>query len=52
MRFADIPGLIEVKEDLFRNAESGRVAHAQLFMGKPGSANLAPLSTKISNIFC
>ncbi len=40
MRFADIPGLIDIKKDLFRNVESGRVAHAQLFMGKPGSANL------------
>lgn len=41
MRFADIPGLTDIKEDLFRNVESGRVAHAQLFMGRPGSANLA-----------
>lgn len=41
MRFADIPGLKDIKKNLFRNVESGRVAHAQLFMGKPGSANLA-----------
>jgi len=41
MRFADIPGLTDIKKDLFRNVESGRIAHAQLFMGKPGSGNLA-----------
>lgn len=41
MRLADIPGMDDIKESLIRNAESGRVAHAQLFMGKPGSANLA-----------
>ncbi len=41
MRFLDLPGLEDIKEGLFRNVESGRIAHAQLFSGKPGSANLS-----------
>ena len=41
MRFADIPGLEDVKEKLYHAIASGQVAHAQLFMGNPGSANLA-----------
>jgi len=41
MRFADIPGLEQEKASLAATVESGQIAHAQLFNGKPGSANLA-----------
>ncbi len=41
MRFVDIPGYEDIKASLIRNVESGRIAHAQLFTGKRGSANLA-----------
>jgi len=40
MRFADIPGLEEVKQRLTRSVKDGKVAHAQLFAGKPGTLNL------------
>ncbi|GAA0890572.1 hypothetical protein GCM10009122_02500 [Fulvivirga kasyanovii] len=40
MRFADIKGLEEVKERLINAVNHGQVAHAQLFLGKPGSPNL------------
>ncbi len=41
MQFTDIPGLAETKEHLMRAADAGQVAHAQLFVGPEGSANLA-----------
>lgn len=41
MLFADIPGLSAVKEQLIRSAQSGRVSHAQLFLGKEGGGHLA-----------
>ena len=41
MKLSQIPGLEDLKEKLFRNAESGKVAHAQLFAGQEGSGNLA-----------
>lgn len=41
MRFADITGLEEVKKRLFNSYQSDHMAHAQLFQGKQGSANLA-----------
>jgi DNA polymerase-3 subunit delta' len=41
MRFSDIPGLSDVKEKLFRTVETGKIAHAQLFSGPEGSANLS-----------
>jgi len=40
MKFSEIPGLISIKEKLFRTIESGKVAHAQMFAGPEGSANL------------
>jgi DNA polymerase-3 subunit delta' len=40
MRFADIPGLASIKERLTRSVKDGKVAHAQLFAGKPGVLNL------------
>jgi len=41
MKFADIPGLTEVKDRLYRTIEQDHVAHAQLLEGNTGSANLA-----------
>lgn len=41
MRFADIPGLDETKKSLIHAAQEGHIAHAQLFLGPEGSANLA-----------
>ncbi len=41
MRFSDIPGLEETKNKLIDSVKNNHVAHAQLFLGKPGSANLS-----------
>ena len=41
MQFSDIVGLHETKQHLMLAADRGKVAHAQLFVGPPGSANLA-----------
>jgi DNA polymerase-3 subunit delta' len=41
MRFEEIPGLADVKTKLLRTVEAGKVAHAQLFSGPEGSANLS-----------
>jgi len=41
MRFAEIPGLEETKNLLIQAIKKDKVAHAQLFYGISGSANLA-----------
>ncbi len=41
MQFSDIVGLHETKQHLMQAADRGQVAHAQLFVGPPGSAKLA-----------
>ncbi len=41
MLFKEIIGNISVKEQLIESVKSGRVSHAQLFIGKSGSAKLA-----------
>lgn len=41
MRFSDIPGLKEAKEQLIHAIKGNHVAHAQLFYGQQGSANMA-----------
>jgi DNA polymerase-3 subunit delta' len=41
MRFADIPGLQEVKQVLMQSVQRQHVAHAQLFRGAEGSGALA-----------
>ena len=41
MLFGDIPGLEETKQQLINAVNTGHVAHAQLFVGAEGSANLA-----------
>ncbi len=40
MTFNDIPGLSEIKQRLIRSAQEGKIAHAQLFMGREGALNL------------
>ena len=41
MRFQDIPGLAAIKDKLVQAVANDHVAHAQLFAGAEGSANLA-----------
>ena len=41
MLFAEIPGNNKVKKELIDSVKKGRIAHAQLFLGNPGSAKLA-----------
>lgn len=52
MRFSDIPGNNEVKARLLESVKNGRVAHAQLFLGPEGSANLALALAYASYILC
>ena len=40
MTFAAIPGLGDIKETLIQNVRNQHIAHAQLFLGKPGALNL------------
>lgn len=41
MKFSDIPGKKELKKHLINSVLNNRISHAQLFLGNPGSANLA-----------
>lgn len=41
MRFSQIIGQEKVKERLINNVKAQRISHAQLFLGKEGSGNLA-----------
>ncbi|MFY0651157.1 MAG: DNA polymerase III subunit delta [Cyclobacteriaceae bacterium] len=41
MRFSDIIGLDDIKAELITAVKNNHVAHAQLFFGKEGGANLA-----------
>lgn len=52
MRFSEIPGLDEEKQKLINAVERNHVAHAQLFYGKEGSANLAMALAFISFLNC
>jgi DNA polymerase-3 subunit delta' len=52
MIFSDIPGLESVKQKLNRTIESGKIAHAQLFAGPRGSANLALAMAYASLLNC
>lgn len=40
MKFADIPGLYEIKASLVNAVQQKHIAHAQLFLGKAGALNL------------
>lgn len=48
MKFADIPGLTEVKSRLIQSVKGNKMAHAQLFSGKEGALNL-PLALAYAN---
>lgn len=52
MRFSEIPGLDEEKQKLINAVERNHVAHAQLFYGREGSANLALALAFISFLNC
>ncbi len=52
MQFKDIPGLIEDKSRLIASAQKNHMAHAQLFNGPEGSANLALALAFITYINC
>ncbi len=41
MKFSDIGGLSEVRDKLINAVKNDQVAHAQLFLGKAGNANLS-----------
>ena len=41
MLFKEIPGNKIVKKELIKSVKKDRIAHAQLFLGKPGNAKLA-----------
>ena len=41
MRFKDIYGLKEIKTQLLKSVQKGRIAHGQLFYGAPGGLQLA-----------
>ena len=47
MRFADIHGLEEVKDQMVKMVESNQMAHALMLAGKPGAPNL-PLALAFS----
>jgi DNA polymerase III subunit delta' len=52
MQFKDIPGLIDEKSRLIASVQKNHMAHAQLFNGPEGSANLALALAFITYINC
>jgi len=40
MKFSDIPGSSHIKERMIQSVRNGKIAHAQLFMGRDGALNL------------
>jgi DNA polymerase III subunit delta' len=40
VKFADIPGLVDIKARLVDSVKQNHIAHAQLFLGKVGALNL------------
>lgn len=48
MLFADIPGLYDLKKQLIKGVKQNHIAHAQLFLGKAGTANL-PMALAYAN---
>ena len=40
MLFKDIVGQDELKERLIRGVHEGRISHAQMFLGEPGSGTI------------
>ncbi|MGD1841303.1 MAG: ATP-binding protein [Thermonemataceae bacterium] len=52
MLFKDIIGAAAVKEVLLKTVKSGKIAHAQLFLGKEGNAQLALALAYITYLLC
>jgi len=52
MKFSDIPGLPELKQQLVTSANDGHIAHAQLFMGREGALNLPLAIAYATYIHC
>lgn len=52
MRFSDIPGLGPVKQRLIRSVREGKIAHAQLFMGREGSLGLPLAIAYMTYLHC
>ncbi|WP_436514656.1 ATP-binding protein [Ekhidna sp. To15] len=52
MQFSQIPGLEELKKQLVSAHKRGKVAHAQLFAGRPGTAVLPMALAYASYLMC
>ncbi|WP_424962792.1 ATP-binding protein [Ekhidna sp.] len=52
MQFSEIPGLEELKKQLISAHKRGKVAHAQLFAGRPGTAVLPVALSYASYLMC
>jgi DNA polymerase III subunit delta' len=52
MRFADIPGLKDVKQMLIEAVQHNHIAHAQLFLGAPGALNLPLALAYVTYLHC
>lgn len=52
MFFRNITGLAEIKKTLANAIDNNHIAHAQLFFGQEGSANMALAMAYISYLFC
>lgn len=52
MRFSSIPGQEETKQHLLREVQSGKISHAQLFLGKPGYGTLPLALALVQYLFC
>ncbi|WP_425389827.1 ATP-binding protein [Ekhidna sp.] len=52
MQFSEIPGLEELKNQLISAHKRGKVAHAQLFAGRPGTAVLPMALGYASYLMC
>ncbi|MEQ9468974.1 MAG: DNA polymerase III subunit [Ekhidna sp.] len=52
MQFSEIPGLFELKKQLISAHKRGKVAHAQLFSGRPGTAVLPMALAYASYLMC
>ncbi|PZX50211.1 DNA polymerase III subunit [Algoriphagus chordae] len=52
MQFADIPGLPETKENLINAVKHNHLAHALLFHGPEGSANLTMALALCTYLYC
>lgn len=52
MKFSDVPGLSQIKQRLIRSVRDGKVAHAQLFMGREGALNLPLAIAYMTYLHC